>query len=83
MLMSLCSYLSGKMSLHTFPEPSQEGMQNGHEKAVEIGHFRVVLNLPHFQNESPCETIQMKMSLICMKIDMQVKLIFIWMVSQR
>ena len=25
--------------------------------------------LPHFQKESSCETIQMKMSLICMKMD--------------
>ena len=30
-----------------------------------------------FQNESSCETIQMKMSLICMKMDVQVKHIFI------
>ena len=33
--------------------------------------------LPHFQKESTCETIEMKMSLICMKMDVQVKLIFI------
>ena len=33
--------------------------------------------LPHFQNECFCKTIQMKMSLICMKMDVQVKLIFI------
>ena len=33
--------------------------------------------LPLFQNESKCETIQMKMSLIYMKINTQVKLIFI------
>ena len=36
--------------------------------------------LPRFQNESRCETIQMKMSLICMKINLQIKLIFIWKV---
>ena len=33
--------------------------------------------LPLFQNESTCETIQMKMSLICMKMDMYLNLIFI------
>ena len=33
-----------------------------------IGHFRVSL-VPLFQNESKCETIQMKMSLICMKMN--------------
>ena len=34
-------------------------------------------SLPHFQNEYPCETIQIKMSLICMKMNVQVKHIFI------
>ena len=28
--------------------------------------------LPHFQNKSLCETIQMKMSFICTKMDVQV-----------
>ena len=37
--------------------------------------------LPLFQNESKCETIQMKMSLIYVKMNMRVKLIFIWLVS--
>ena len=35
----------------------------------------------HFQNESLRKTIQMTMSLICMKVDLQLKLIFICMVS--
>ena len=34
--------------------------------------------LPLCQNESLRETTQMKMSLICMKMDVQVKLIFKW-----
>ena len=29
--------------------------------------------LPQFQNKSRCETIEMKMTLICMKIDMKVR----------
>ena len=33
--------------------------------------------LPHFQNDSSCETIQIKVTLSCMKVDVQVKLIFI------
>ena len=33
--------------------------------------------VPLFQNESKCETIQMKMSLICMKMNLQAELIFI------
>ena len=33
--------------------------------------------LPQFQNESSCKTIQMKMSLICMTMGVQVKPIFI------
>ena len=32
---------------------------------------------PLFQNESKCETIQMKMSLICMKMNLYAELIFI------
>ena len=36
--------------------------------------------LPLYQNESSCKTFDMKMSLICMKMDVQVKLIFIRMV---
>ena len=35
------------------------------------------LTLPHFQNESSCKTIQMKMSLICIKMDVQVIFMFI------
>ena len=31
--------------------------------------------LPHFQNESSNEIILMKMRLICMKMDLQVKLV--------
>lgn len=37
----------------------------------EMGHFR---SLPHFKNESSCETFQMKMSLISVKVDVQVRL---------
>ena len=37
--------------------------------------------LPQFQNQSTCKTIEMKMGLICMKIDVQVKYIFICVVS--
>ena len=33
--------------------------------------------LPQFQNESTCKAIEMKMTLICMKMDVKVKLIFI------
>ena len=36
---------------------------------------------PLFQNESKCETILMKMTLICMKIKLHAELIFIWKVS--
>ena len=36
--------------------------------------------LPLFQNESSCETIQMKMSSICLEMNMQVRLIFMWKV---
>ena len=37
--------------------------------------------VPQFHSESSCETIEMKMSLICMKMDIQVKHIFIRTVS--
>ena len=37
--------------------------------------------VPLFQSESKCETILMKMSLICMKMKLHVELIFIRMVS--
>ena len=33
--------------------------------------------LPQFQNESTCETIEMKMTLICMKMVLKVEHIFI------
>ena len=36
--------------------------------------------MPDFQDESACKTIQMKVKLICMKIDVQVKLIVISLV---
>ena len=39
--------------------------------------------VPQFHNESSCETIEMKMSLICMKMDIQVKHILIRMVSHK
>ena len=45
-----------------------------------IGHFRVSL-VPLFQNESKCETFLMKMSSACSFIFMQIKVIFIRMVS--
>lgn len=38
--------------------------------------------VPLFQNECKCETFQMKMSSACSSIFMQIKGIFIWMVSQ-
>ena len=37
--------------------------------------------MPLFQRESKCETILMKMSLICVKMKLHVELIFIRMVS--
>ena len=37
--------------------------------------------LPLFQSESKCETIVMKMSLICMKMKLHAELIFVWKVS--
>ena len=37
--------------------------------------------VPQFQSESKCETILMKMTLICMRMKLQVELIFIWKVS--
>ena len=37
--------------------------------------------VPLFQNESSCKTFQMKMSFICMKMNLQVEDISIWMVS--
>ena len=50
--------------------------------------FLWVLNRPFpsslvalFQSESKCETILMKMTLICMKKKLRVELIFIWKVS--
>ena len=40
--------------------------------------------LPLFQNESPCKSFLMKMSLICMKINLQVRLIVIeWFFTLR
>ena len=44
-----------------------------------IGHFRVAFCL--FQNESKCEIFHMKMSMICIRMDLWVKLISIWKVS--
>ena len=44
-----------------------------------IGHFRS--HVPLFQNESKCETFHMKMSSACSFIFMQIKVIFIRMVS--
>ena len=46
-----------------------------------IGHFRVPSDVPLFQSESECETILMKMTLICMKMKLHAELIFIWQVS--
>ena len=37
--------------------------------------------VPLFQNESKCETILMKMTLICMEMKLRAELIFIWKVS--
>ena len=37
--------------------------------------------VPLFQSESKCETILMKMTLICMRMKLHAELIFIWMVS--
>ena len=37
--------------------------------------------VPLFQSESKCETILMKMTLICMKMKLHAELIFIWKVS--
>ena len=37
--------------------------------------------VPLFQSESKCETILMKMALICMKMELHAELIFIWKVS--
>ena len=44
-----------------------------------IGHFRVFVSL--FQSEFKCETIVMKMTLICMRMKLHAELIFIWKVS--
>ena len=41
-----------------------------------IGHFRVPWCLC-FQNESECETILMKMTLICMKMKLHAEVVFI------
>ena len=45
-----------------------------------IVHFRVLLG-PMFQNESRCEIFQMKMSFACSFSFIQIKLVFIRMVS--
>ena len=45
-----------------------------------IGQFPSSL-VPLFQNESKCETFQMKMSSVCSFILLQIKVIFIRMVS--
>ena len=45
-----------------------------------INHFRNSL-VPLFQGESKCETILMKMTLICMKMKLHAELIFVWKVS--
>ena len=37
--------------------------------------------VPQFQSESKCETILMKMTLICMRMKLHAELIFIWKVS--
>ena len=34
--------------------------------------------MPQFKNESSCETIQMKMTLVCMKMDVMLEHIFIY-----
>ena len=46
-----------------------------------IGHFRVLLHVPLFQNESTWETFHMKMSSVCNFIFMQIKVIFIRIVA--
>ena len=46
-----------------------------------IGHFRVLCLVPLFQNESKCETFHIKMSSACIFIFVQIKVIFIRMVS--
>ena len=33
--------------------------------------------LPQFQNKPTCKTIEMKMTFVCMKMDVKVKLIFL------
>ena len=38
--------------------------------------------VPLFQNESKCDTIRMKITLIFMKVNLKAELIFKWMVSQ-
>ena len=37
--------------------------------------------MPLFQNESPCKSFLLKISFVCMKINLQVKLIVVRMVS--
>ena len=46
---------------------------------IDMGHFRITLCL--FQTESSCKTILMKISWICMEMNLWAKLIFIRMVS--
>ena len=48
--------------------------------AESIGHFPSSL-VPLFQSESKCETILMKMTLICMRMKLHAELIYIWKVS--
>ena len=49
-------------------------------KPTENGPFPSSL-VPLFQSECKCETIVMKMTLICMKMKLNAELIFIWKVS--
>ena len=53
------------------------GIENVYSRLVKFNRPFPSCLLPQFKNESPCETIQMKMTLICMKMDMKVVHIFI------
>ena len=51
------------------------GLRNSHNRPFPSSR------VPRFQNESKCETVQMKMSSACSFMFMQIKVIFIRMVS--
>ena len=65
-----------------FSSPSEAGHEGGKDQLDDPNRPFPSSLAPLFQNESKCETFHMKMSSACSFIFMQIKVIFIRMVSQ-